>query len=160
MLTLSHWIDNNAFLQAVNSATLTSVILEVSHYFSMMMVVGCMSIVDLRILGLAGRNQNLTDIAEDLLPWMWIGLVVNVISGVIMFCGEAAAYWLSWPFRIKMLLVLLAILFGIIVNQNAPRWGRQPAISFGVKAVALISMLLWIVLILAGNLVPAISNTG
>lgn len=160
MLELCHWIDKNAFLQAVNGSTPISIILEVCHYFSMMMIVGCMGMVDLRILGLAGRKQNLTDMAEDLLPWMWIGVVVNAISGAIMFCGEATGYYNSGPFRVKMLLFLVAVAFGATVNQNAPKWGRQGTVSAGVKAVALISMLLWIVLILVGNEVPAISNTG
>ena len=145
---------------ALNSSTPMSVFLEVSHYFSMFIVVGSMALVDLRILGLAGRSQNLTDMAEDLLPWMWIGVVVNVISGVAMFTGEATAYYLSGPFQIKMLLVLLAIGFGVFVNQSAPKWGRQDRISAGIKVIALISMILWIVTILAGNEVPAISGTG
>lgn len=160
MLALCHWIDRNSFFMALNSSTPMSVFLEVSHYFSMFIVVGSMALVDLRILGLAGRSQNLTDMAEDLLPWMWIGVVVNVISGLAMFTGEATAYYLSGPFQIKMLLVLLAIGFGIFVNQNAQKWGRAASISTGVKLIALISMLLWIVAILAGNEVPAISGTG
>jgi hypothetical protein len=160
MLALCRWIDQNAFFMYINSSTFFSVVLEVSHYFSMMMIVGTMGMVDLRILGLAGKKQNLADVAEDLLPWMWTGVVVNTISGILMFCGEATAYWLSGPFRIKMLLIITAIIFGAIVNQNAPKWGRQPSVSTGVKVVALISMLLWIVTILAGNEVPAISGTG
>jgi hypothetical protein len=160
MLALCHWIDRSAFFMALNSSTVMSVFLEVSHYFSMFIIVGSMGLVDLRILGLAGRSQNLTDMAEDLLPWMWIAVVVNVISGVAMFTGEATAYYLSGPFQIKMLLVVLAIGFGIFVNQSAPKWGRQANISTGVKVIALISMLLWIVTILAGNEVPAISGTG
>ena len=160
MLALCHWIDSNSFFMALNSSTLMSVILEVSHYFSMMMIVGSMGMVDLRILGLAGKKQNLADMAEDLLPWMWLGVVVNVISGTLMFTGEATAYWLSGPFQIKVVLVLVAIGFGIFINQNAAKWGRQAAISPGIKVVALISMLLWIGCILAGNEVPALSGTG
>jgi hypothetical protein len=160
MLALCHWIDRNSFFMALNSSTPMSVFLEVSHYFSMFMIVGSMALVDLRILGLAGKSQNLTDMAEDLLPWMWIGVVVNAVSGLAMFTGEATAYYLSGPFHIKMLLVVLAIGFGIFVNQNAPKWGRAASISTGAKLVALISMVLWIVTILAGNEVPAISGTG
>ena len=124
------------------------------------MIVGSIALVDLRILGLAGNGQKLTDMAEDLLPWMWIGVLVNVLSGVAMFTGEATAYYLSGPFRFKMLLVVLAIGLGIFVNHNAPKWGREATISTGVKVVALFSMILWIVTILAGNEVPAISGTG
>jgi hypothetical protein len=160
LLALCHWIDHNVFLQAVNGSTPISIILEVSHYSSMMLIVGSMAFVDLRILGLAGRKQNLTDMAEDLLPWMWFGVIVNAISGAIMFCGEATGYYNSGVFRLKMLLFLLAVAFGLGVTQNAPKWGRESSVSVGVKAIALISMLLWIVLILVGNEVPAISNTG
>ena len=160
MLALCHWIDNNAFFMALNSSTPMSVVLEVLHYFSMFIVVGSMAMVDLRILGLAGKSQNLTDMAEDLLPWMWIGVIINAISGIAMFTAEATAYYRSGPFQIKMMLVLFACGFGIFVNQNAVKWGKEENLSTGIKAVALISMLLWIVTILAGNEVPAISGTG
>jgi hypothetical protein len=160
MLTLCHWIDHNDLLQWINANTFLGVVLEVSHYFSMMMIVGIIGIVDLRILGLAARKQNLADLADDLLPWMWIGVVVNAISGLIMFCGEATGYWLSWPFRIKMSMVIIGIVLGIVITQNAPKWSQESVIQPKVKLLALFSMCLWIVLILAGNLVPAISNTG
>lgn len=160
MLSLCHWIDRSSFFMAMNSSTPMSVFLEVAHYFSLFMIVGSMALVDLRILGLAGTSQKLTDMSEDLLPWMWIGVVVNALSGVAMFTGEATAYYLSGPFRFKMLLVLVAIALGIFINQNAPKWGREATISTGVKIVALVSMVLWIVTILAGNEVPAISGTG
>src|ERR1700677_4180052 len=106
MLALCHWIDNNAFFMAFNSSSVMSVIIEVTHYFSMMMVVGCMAMVDLRILGLAGKSQNLTNMAQELLPWVWIGLFINTISGFLLFTGEATAYYRSGPFQIKVLLVV------------------------------------------------------
>lgn len=137
-----------------------AILLEVVHYFSLFMIVGSMGVVDLRILGLLGRKQNVAGLAQDALPWMWIGVVLNVISGLIMFSAEATAYYMSPPFRIKMLLVLLAVVVGIIVNQNAPKWGKLETIPIGVKVLALVAIVLWIGAILAGNETPAISGTG
>jgi len=160
MLALCHWIDRTPFFVSINSWTPLAILLEVVHYFSLFMIVGSMGIVDFRILGILGRKQNVADLADDMLPWMWIGVVLNVISGFVMFSAEATAYYQSPPFRIKMLLVLLAIVFGIVVNRNAAKWGQLSSIPPGAKVVAFVAIVLWISAILTGNEVPAISGTG
>jgi hypothetical protein len=160
MLAFCHWIDRTRFFLNINGSTPFSILMEVVHYFSVFIIVGSMGIVDLRILGLLGRRQNISDLAQDLLPWMWIGVIMSTISGVIMFTAEATAFYWSEMFRIKILLVILAVVMGIIVNQNAPKWGRFPSVPTGVKVIAFLAIMLWIGALIAGVETPAQSATG
>src|SRR6267378_8451025 len=53
-------LQHNSWIVAMNSSAWMSAGLEVVHYFSFFVVVGAIAIVDLRIIGGAGRNQYAT----------------------------------------------------------------------------------------------------
>jgi ABC-type uncharacterized transport system permease subunit len=91
---------------------------------------------------------------------MWTGLAMATISGFFMFSADAADFYLAGTFRIKILVVLVAAIFGAIVQRKASRWGELPSISAGAKLLAFISLVLWIGAILASVEVPAISGVG
>jgi hypothetical protein len=77
-----------------------------------------------------------------------------------MFSGDAADFYLASVFRIKLAVILLAVIFGIIVQWSVPKWGRLPSIPASAKVLAVISLVLWIGAILASVEVPAISGVG
>ena len=67
LLHLCRWLQDNSFIAAVNGTSWTAAALEIVHYFSMFVLVGSMVIVDLRVLGLVGRRQDATQLADRLL---------------------------------------------------------------------------------------------
>jgi type III secretory pathway component EscU len=77
-----------------------------------------------------------------------------------MFATDAGDYYPDKVFRVKMTVILLALIFAVIVKQNVPNWDRLPSISTGAKLVALVSLLLWVGAILAGVEIAAISGLG
>src|SRR5579863_591666 len=136
MLHFCAWLQNSSLIVWINSSTILSAITEIAHYGGFFLLVGTMTIVNLRILGLAARRQSVTSLGEQLFPWMWTGLIFAFVSGFIMFGGDAADFYLATMFRIKIAVVLLAIVFGIIVQSNVPKWGQLPSIPAGAKILA------------------------
>ena len=131
-----------------------------THYFSLFLLVGSIVLIDLRILGLAARRRNATQFAEELFPWMWTGLVLNFLSGFLLFAGDAATFYVNWVFHIKLAVILLAVIFGVIVQWNVGKWDRPPAIPVSAKVLAFVSLALWIGSILASVEVPALTSVG
>jgi hypothetical protein len=160
MLQLGRWLQDNSLMVTLNSTAWMAAATELIHYFSMFVLVGSTAIVDLRILGLAARNQSPTQLAERLFPWAWWALALNVLSSFVMFTGSAVAYILESTFHIKLAVVLFAALFGLAVQWGVPKWDQLPAIPGWAKALAAISLLLWLGAILAGVEVPALSGIG
>jgi uncharacterized membrane protein len=160
LLRLGGWLQNNSFIIAINGTPVTAAALEIIHYFSMFMVVGLAAVVDLRVLGVAGRKQTATQLAARFFPWVWAALAFNVLSGFLMFAGNAEAYIPDSTFHVKMTVVLLAVIFTVFVQWNAAKWDRLPGMPAGAKVVALVSLLLWIGAILAGVEIPALSGIG
>jgi hypothetical protein len=160
MIQLSDWLQHNSLIIALNSSAWTAAPLEVLHYFSMFILVGSIAVVDLRVLGLAGRGQSVTSLAERLFPWMWLGLALNFLTGFLMFGVNATAYVTDPIFHAKMTVTLAAVVFGLIVQWNVPRWDKTVHIPLLAKVVAVVSLLLWVGAILAGVEVPALSGIG
>ena len=133
---------------------------SVTHYFTLFVLVGTIVLVDLRILGVAARSQSVTQVAETLFPWTWTALGLALLSGFLMFTTDGGDYYPDRIFRIKMTVILLALISTVIVSRNVRKWDQAPAISTGAKLVALVSIVLWIGSILAGVEIAAISGLG
>ena len=160
MLHFFAWLQNNSLLVAFNSSIVLSAMMEVAHYAGFFLLVGTIAIVDLRVLGVAGRGQNVGTLGAQLFPWMWVGLASAFLSGFVMFSGDAADFYLASVFRMKIAVVLLAVIFGIIVQWGARKWGQLPSVPVSAKILALVSLVLWIGAILVSVEVPAISGVG
>ena len=160
LLHLCEWLEQVSWIVAINSSVVLATIVEFAHYTGFFLLVGSIAILDLRVLGLAARRQSAASLASQLFPWMCTGLVSAFLSGFIMFAGDATAFARAAIFGVKILVVLLAVVAGIIVQWNVPRWDRAPSMSIGAKLLAFISLALWIGAILAAVEVPAISGIG
>lgn len=155
MMRLCEWLEQIPWIVTVtNSAVLISLVWLV-HYAGFFLLVGTTVVVDLRVLGVAARTQKLQPLAGLLLPFAWVGFGLVIASGFFMFAGQATTFYPTQVFRIKMGVVLLAFVFGAIVQRKLPAWDRAPQLPAGAKWVALVSLALWIGAILAGLEVPA-----
>jgi uncharacterized membrane protein len=160
LLHLCRWLQDNSVIAAINGASWTAAALEIVHYFSMFILVGSMVIVDLRVLGLVGRRQGATLLADRLFPWIWASLVFNFLSGFLMFAGSATAYYHNDIFYDKVGVILLAIVANIIVQQKIRKWDQLPAMPAWAKLIAVLSIGLWVGAIIAGVEVPALTGIG
>src|SRR5579864_3741266 len=157
---LCRWLQENSFITLLNGTSWTAAALEIIHYFSMFILVGSMVIVDLRVVGLLGRGQDASQLADRLFPWIWGSLALNFLSGFFMFAGSATSYYGNDVFYDKMTITLLAIIANIIVQQKVRSWNQLPAIPAFAKLIALVSIALWVGAIIAGVEVPALTGVG
>ncbi len=153
-------LQHNSWMIAMNSSIAITSFFEICHYGGFFLLVGSIALVDLRVLGIAGRRQTATAMAQQLFPWMWVGLIFATISGFLMFAGDAIDFWNASLFRTKMLVMLAALVVGIFVQWQVPHWDRNPKMPLAAKSVALFSLILWVATILAALEVPAINGVG
>lgn len=145
------WLEHSRWVLAISESGWMYPAVEILHFFSLFLLVGTIAVIDLRLLGLAGGRQGVGPLAEQLFPWTWIGLGLAVFSGFIMFAASAAEFVLNTQFRIKMLLTVLALVFGIIVQRNAGKWDTRQSGLIVVRLAAFLSLVLWIGVILAAT---------
>jgi hypothetical protein len=155
MLHFCEWLEQIPWIVTItNSAVLISLVWLV-HYVGFFLLVGTTAIIDLRVLGAVARSRKLAPLAGLLFPLAWTGLGLVIASGFIMFAGQATTFYPTEVFRIKMGLVLLAFVFGMIVQRKLPAWDRASRVPPAAKWLAFASLALWVGAILAGLEVPA-----
>ena len=154
------WIEHFGWVvYLANTAWLYSSV-SVVHYFTLFVMVGTGVIVDLRVLGLAARRKPAAKFAEQVYPWMWGAFWLAVLSGALMAATDAGDYLPDTVFRVKMSLIVLAVIFTMVVEHGIPQWGDAPSIPASGKLLAFLSLLFWVGSILAGVEIAAISGLG
>ena len=136
-----------AFENPLNENALVFPILECFHILGFAVTVGTIALVDFRLMGFGLRRQNPTELAKALAPWTLMGLVTVLLSGPMLFSSDPDMYYLNRSFQIKMVLLLLAIVFHYTARRKLLRGELSADLG---KAVAGISLALWISVIFAG----------
>ena len=129
---------------------------EALHVLAITLVVGFISIVDLRLMGLASRDRALKPLTGEVLPCVWAAFVVAAISGLLLFSSNAVTYAHNSYFQLKFVFLALAgvnmAVFHLFVGRGIERWGASPDTTpVRARMVGAVSLLLWIGVITFGR---------
>lgn len=101
--------------------------------------VGAIVLVDVRILGFGPHRRSAAELTAQLAPWSRAGLAIMFTTGPILFLSDATRYSSNPAFRIKMTLLLLAVVFHFTLHRRHTR------------LAALVSMILWSAVVIGGR---------
>lgn len=130
---------------------------EMAHLLSLCILGGAILIVNLRLLGLGVTSQSAGQLAQELKRYLIAALIGSIVSGVLLVAGEPLKCYDNSAFRLKMLLLALAIFFYFAIQQRLLKltW-ETPGRAFLLKCVGVFSMLLWLSVGLAGRAIGII----
>ena len=133
----THWIvvmrDSSYGMPAVQSF----------HLVGLTFLLGAIFVLNLRLSSVGMLDWSLPVLERQLRPWTLGAATMVMTSGGLMFVGTPAKYLASNPFRFKMAVLGLAILFQFVVFRRcftAEPGARRRSINV---AVAAISLTLW-----------------
>ena len=130
-------------------------IIQTVHILGIAAVMGSIVILDLRILGLAAPSQSISEMTNRLMPWLWSALVFNAISGSVFVFARPNRYFnnpvFGWKFTFLIPAVLLTLFFHYMSRQQPDFWSSSPQRNLTAKAIALVSLGLWIMVAMAGR---------
>jgi hypothetical protein len=125
-------------------------VVESIHICGFTLLVGTVTILDLRLLGLCFRQQSISQVAKYLAPWTNTGILIQLITGLYLFSGDPGEYVQVAAFRGKMLLLLLALIFHFTVIRKATGTAQDSAPLRWRRPAAVVSLGLWVSVLLAG----------
>jgi hypothetical protein len=131
--------------------------IESTHVIGLALVFGTIAIIDLRLLGLASTHRSFQRMASDILKWTWAAFALTVLTGSLMFTTNASVYYHNLFFRTKMLLLALSginmLFFELTAGRTIHRWDQAPSAPRAARAVAALSLAMWIGIICMGRLI-------
>jgi hypothetical protein len=150
-----HWLESTRPAIAISESSWLFPGIESVHVLAITLVVGSITMVDLRLLDVNLRDRRVDELIDEILPWTWISFAVAVCSGALLFSSNATHYWGTVPFRAKMLLLVLAgvnmWVFHATIHRSIKVWGRQPRTPPAAKISGGVSLGLWIGVVTLGR---------
>lgn len=155
MFAFCQWLENSQFGTAIHQSLWLFPLIETAHLFGIVLLVGATSALDLRLVGLTMKHESVSVLARRLLPWAWVGLTIQVLTGFCLFASEATRCLENKAFQIKMIMLVLAGLNALVFHQTIYRrvanWDKSPATPIGAKLAGCCSILLWFGIVAAGR---------
>lgn len=124
------------------------------HILAITVLVGAALVSDLRLAGMIATDETPATVVRRYLPWLWIALVVLLLTGALMSIGEPDRVFTNAIFWIKMAVVLFAFVLTLLfrrpllnrsVQLEHTTWARL------VKPMAWISLAAWVCAIFCGR---------
>lgn len=134
--------------------------LETVHIIGLALLVGSIIAFDLRILG---RSPAIAVglLGRHLLPWVWIGFALNVISGVLLFASDAVEFAANPALRAKLALIAAAgvnaALFQHRFARDTSGWETACEVPLAARLSALLSIGLWLAILVAGRMIAYVA---
>jgi hypothetical protein len=129
-------------------------IVETLHVMALSVVVGSISMMDLRLLGIASRSSPVTRLSKEVLPWTWTAWCVAAVFGTLLFMSKAQTSAANLQFELKFACMGLAALNMLVFHlgtfRQVDRWDTDdPPLS--AKIAGGLSLLLWIGVVFFGR---------
>ncbi len=137
------WCYHSKLLGVIRDSTYGIPIVQSIHLVGLTLLLSSEVILNVRLLNIGLRTLPLSVLRQNLLKWMQVGLYATILSGVVIFITDPVRYATSNPFRIKMSLLLIAIIFQYTVFRKVARSEPSGGTSFGRILTALCSLMLW-----------------
>jgi uncharacterized membrane protein SirB2 len=129
------------------------------HIVSIAIVMTSMAMLDLRLIGIAGRRQSLTEVGARFLPWVWVTLVVLLCSGSLLIIAEPGRELINQVFWLKMSLLVCAIvltaIFQTMLRRRSGFWEQHRAAAILLGSV---SLLMWVGIVGAGRWIAYVEH--
>jgi len=127
------------------------------HSIGMGLLVGVLTVVDLRILGLF-RNRMPFRVIKPIISVAMFGFVINLISGCLLFVSDSVNYVHNAPFLIKIggVVAGMIVLWLMVRTPEFKQIQTVQATAVGgvnLKTLAYASLVIWVTAITAGRLI-------
>lgn len=158
MTEFAEWLSRtylSVLIQTHNSWAIPTI--QSIHIAGIGIVLCSVFMVDLRILGLAGKDQTLRETTDRFGPWLMWSLVVLLATGLLMVIGEPVRELVTFSFWMKMFLVavgtLIAAIFLKTLRRHDQHWEETFARRFSIKLMSIVTFLVWVTVIVLGRLI-------
>ena len=156
--TLANWqiaIGAWPIAEAVRGTVWVKALLESFHILSLGLVLFA---AGMAALGLAAPSptRSTADTMRRFSPWLWSGLAVVFVTGILLLTGAGARRGLPAPmFQLKMTVMAISILLAAALQWTVGRypqfWEHPPGGRLTTKVVASVYFLAWVFTVYTGR---------
>ncbi len=149
------WLHDTQFSIYMRESLWAEPIVETMHVLTLTLFIGFSVMLDMRLLGVAWRQKPASTVLKQLNPWLGVGFVILVTTGVLLFIGDPVRFYATFFFKAKMIMVVLAglnvLVFNKTVRTRVAEWDLSPQTPRGAKIAAIAGLVLWALIVAFGR---------
>ena len=160
---LAHWLGSTALSVKLQTTSWAIPDLQSVHIIALAFLMASAWLLDLRLLGFRAHSNSVGNsvatTARRFLPWTWWPLGLLVLSGGLLVAAEPGELLGNEVFLLKMALLAVAIVVTLVLQHLALKMpmgaaaATLPTANPALKALAALSLLLWVAIAFAGRLI-------
>jgi hypothetical protein len=148
------WLQTTGLSVKVQSISWIIPVLQSIHILMIGVVFVSSVMITLRVVGSMRADEPFATVWSRFAPWMWTGLVVMALTGIVLIIGEPVREFTALSFWLKMSLLVISVTSILIFGRTLrPEQRTSPTAEFstGRKAAALATVALWLAIIFLGR---------
>jgi hypothetical protein len=146
------WLQTTAISVKIQSITWIIPVLQSVHIVMIGIVFVSSLMITLRVVGSVRADEPFATVWSRFAPWMWSGLVVMALTGLVLILGEPVREFTALSFWLKMTLLAISVTSILIFGRTLrPETRASAEFSAGRKAAALATVVLWLAIIFLGR---------
>jgi hypothetical protein len=157
ILRICQWIEATSSSQELAGSVWAYPIIESLHTIGVAVFLGLLLVWDLRLLGVMFTRVAVTEVWSRLIPWITVGAVFMIGTGLALFWAKPVYSWGHVFFRIKVAALVLALAnaaaFHVGIERRVVDWDLAPTPPAAARAAGVVSIALWAVIVVAGRLI-------
>ena len=138
------WMNDLAVSKAIGESIWIFPLVQAIHLLFLALFAGSLLIVDLRLMGWGMREQPVAKVARDAWPWMILGFVGLVVTGIPQLMQNAMREYFSEFFWIKMYVLPIALIYTFTIRRMVSMADESRVAPAMSKLTGFASILLWI----------------
>ena len=155
ILEFCKWLGQTQLSIAIQSVSWVIPTVQTVHILCVAVIVTYSAMLDLRLMGVAGKSRSIAQMTDDAMPWIWNALKLLATTGAILIIAEPARELTNAAFWLKMSLLAVGVALTVLVQRgvrkNEGYWESTVSKRRMARVVAVVSILLWISIVSAGR---------
>jgi hypothetical protein len=155
-----HWLKSTALSHAMTESMWLWPVCETLHFIGLALLLGTAGLFDLRLMGFLKRIP--VSAAMQMRPWAALGIVINLVTGVMFFIGEPGQYLYNsaWWWKLGFLTVAIVNIAFFETRQGARMLAMsgQEDTPLSFKIAGAVSIASWLGVLYFGRMLPFIGN--
>ena len=151
------WLDNTTLAETIRDSLWLFPAMETVHVIAIVFVVGSITRLDLRLMGLIQRHRSVTELSDQMLPYTWTGFAVATVFGLLLWSSKPLTYLGMAFFDVKLVLMALAginmLFFQFVTFRNVESWDLASIPPFSVRFAGAMSMAFWVSVVICGRFI-------
>jgi uncharacterized membrane protein len=148
-----HSVTETAFSQFIQRTHGLIASIQMVHIVCLASVFALGLALALKLAGGGFDTESLGSLSRRFVPAIWIFVALLLVTGALLIIAEPVRSLPKPVFYIKMSLIVLALIMTTAIAGRARRAERVGAAAPRSKAIAVVYMLVWLSIIVAGRMI-------